>query len=339
MNKLKKIIALGTSIITAGMMIMGCSDDKDTSDDTSAFITIEDTTISLDVGKIYAYNQQASYEAYYLANGYNIDWSMAYEEGSETSVQDLVKEEVVDRIKMFYVVAQYAKDHGATLSDEDNEEIKGYVENYLKSNPKVLAATGATEDVLYEIYELEAFYNKGCDMLFENDDFSVDEAELRQSHVYAVEINDSMVDFPKDTAKAILQRVQAGEDIKTVANAYGIQATEGNVGRGDFEGDAVENLCLSLATGESDIVEEDGNYLVVYCINSNDEEATTLAIEDKVRSMKQEKIIEYYKDLSKDLKITVNEDLWSTITFTTPIFTEDDLTDILNDLSINKDID
>lgn len=347
MIKFKHFAAVALSLATAFSLFSGCSLDSDSSKDTpgntdvdSTLITIGETTVPFSVGKFYAYNEQASYEAYYLANGYTINWSSNYQEEVSTeteteeasaTIEELVKKDVLDRIKMFYVVADYAKLNGVTLNDEDYSEIDEYVSNYLKGNQKVISATGATDELLKTIYEIETYYNKGCDLIFEGETFEVDDEEIRQCDIYAVEIYPEQIEFPKDTANAILNRVQAGEDITKVANAYGLECHEGNVGKGDFNGDSVEQLCLSLKDGEAGIASEDDAYLVIYCIKATDEDATKIARETAIGLLKSDKLQSFYDEYTKDMNITVDEALWSKISYTNTIFSSDDLQEILGE--------
>ena len=342
MIKLKQLVAIGLSLVTALSLFTGCNSDSEKEsgntntnpgsvDVNSTLITIDDTTIPFSVGQFYAYNEQASYEAYYLANGYVINWSTKYTEENSETIEDMVKNDVLERIKMFHVVANYAIANGITLSDEDYSEIDKSVSNYLNGSEKVIHATGATEELLKSIYETESYYNKGCDLIFEGETFEVDEDEIRQCDIYAVEIYPEVIEFPEDTANAILNRVKAGEDIQKVANAYGLECHEGNVGKGDFNGDSVEKLCLSLNDGEVGITSEDGAYLVIYCIKATDEEATEIAREEAIGLLKSDKLKSFYDEYTKDMNITVDEVLWSKITYTNTIFSSDDLEEILGE--------
>lgn len=337
MRKLNKIAALALSLVTATALIAGCgkSDAAVTTDTTSPLMNVNNQDVPFSVGEFYAYNEQASYEAYYLANGYSIDWNSDYDDSM--SVEDLVKSEVLERIKMFYIVSQYAKDNGVTLTEDDQAEIDEFITTYLNGNQKVIDATKVTKESLRDIYELESYYNKGCDIIFKDETFSVSDEDIRQTDVFAVEISPDVSDFPEDTANAILARVKAGEDISKVANAYGFEAVEGNVGKGDFDREIVETTCLALSTGEATIVESDGVYLVLYCVSDYDEEATKVVKDDMISKLKSDKLKEFYDEYTKDMTITVNDNLWATIKFTTSIFTEDDVEDILNGNYANEE--
>lgn len=348
MKKFKRLAVFAISASLAVSSFTGCGkeDEKETttSESTEAsvdrektLITIGDTKVPYWVGEFYAYNQQASYESYYLANGYSIDWSSTYQADGEEdkdsegkTIEQLVKQDTIDRIEMFYIMSEYAKNKNLELDEDDKKQIEEYVEKYLAGNKKVLAATKVSEEELRTLYTTESYYNKACEDLFKDKDFDINEEDYRECRVYAVEVGESAVEFAEDTANAILKRVQNGEDIKEVAKAYGLEAVEGNCGKGDFKGDSVEKLCLSLKKGESGITYEEDTYMVVYCIEEKDETATTVAIEEQEAKLKSAELKAYYDEYSKKNKIVVDEKLWATISFNNSIFTSDDLEEILN---------
>lgn len=354
MKKFKRLVAKSLSIITALSLFTGCSSDNantntnnTSADDNKTLITIDDINIPFSVGKFYAYNTQASYEAYYLANGYVMDWSVKYTDTStdvtepstlegetvaaDATIEDMVKADVLDRIKIFYTVAKYAKDNGITLDDADYKEIDQYVKDYLAGNAKVSAATGATAESLKSIYETESYYNKGCDLILKDENFTVNEEDIRQTHIYVFELYPDNIEFPEDTAKGILKRIQNGEDIKQISDIYGITVSEGNVGKDSTVGDNIKSTCLSLHDGGSAIAVEDGAYFVIYCIEENDEDATEIAKKDAISLQKSAKLKEFYDEYTKNMKITVDEELWKKITFNNSIFTEDDIKDLISE--------
>ena len=357
MKKFKRVLALGLSIITAMSLVVGCGKEDDSARDDETLLTINGVEVPLKVGKFYAYNEQASYEAYYLANGYSIDWSALYKEEVTTSdskeesttvegettteaptageqpIEDLVKRDVLERIKMFYVISQYAQANGATLSEDDVKEIAEFTKNYLEGNKKVVAATKADEAFLTSVYGIEAYYNKGCDMIFKDVDWGIKDEDIRQVSIVAVELPESSVEFADEISKAITGRLDGGEKLKDIINAYGLSSylVEGSLGKGDFGEDKVEELALSLKTGEYGYIVENKTHIIICCIDENDKEATEYVKESLLAEKKSAKLLEFYNEYTKDMEITLNEELWATVNFNNAIFTEEDVSDILKD--------
>lgn len=337
MRKFKRFAATLLAITTASVLAIGCSnsDKKNDSnnDDKKVVLSIGDTDITYDIAKFYAYNEQAYTEANYLVNGYSIDWSSQYKDadGKDTdmTVEDFVKDKVLQRIKLFYSIANYAKEEGATLTDEDNKKVESFVNNYINGNDKVVNATSGDKEFLTKIYENEAYYNKGCEMILKDKEFKVDKEKMHQVKMYAVEITKDLSDFPEDTANTIKQRVDAGEDITKVADFYGLVANIGNVGKGDFNGDSFETTSLKMKTGQCEVVVQEDEVIVLYCVTDNDEEATKNAIEAEEKNLKSDEVQKFYDEYIKKFEVSLDEDLWKAINYNTNIYTSSDLEDLL----------
>lgn len=335
MKKFKKCSALFLSAFTASTLLLGGCGEEDSNnkdaDLNKTFLTVGEEEISLEIGRFYALNQQASYEAYYLSNGYSIDWTSSSEETGGKTLEEAVKADVLEQIKIFYTIAQYAKENNITLDDSDYADIDKLIEEYFSSSEdgldNLISAANITKDFLKKVYEVEAYYNKGCDFILKDETFDPKSEDLRVADLYAIEITKDTHDFPEDTAKAIVARIDAGDKPEDVAKVYGLQAIEGNLAKGDFNGDPFETLGLSLKEGECNYVNVDGESVVIYCISPYDEDATN----DNITVIKTQKIKEFYDEYSKNINYKVDEELWSKINYNTPIFTEDDLNKLVSD--------
>ena len=155
-----KLLSIFILIILCASFVCGCKKDEEKSSDYA--IKINDTTVSLAEAKFYAYNKQANYEIYYLANGNNINWDDVYDaEVSDMTLENLVKREVQDEIKEAVLVSRYAKDEGIKLSDEDEALITKEVNNYISdSNKKLTDKTGTDKDLLTIIYTRKMYITK-----------------------------------------------------------------------------------------------------------------------------------------------------------------------------------
>lgn len=284
-----------------------------------------DKKMFLDEGVFLTKNKQAYYEAYYLSSGYILDWNAEYEEGK--LFKTLVLEESLDFIKQIFLFSEYAKAEGMELTEQELSNITASVDEFLaESGENVINATHADRELLTRVYTRTAYYDKVCNMIYSNTDLTVTDEEARQCLVAAVEISPQYFDSPKRTAEKILELVNSGEVITEVAVKYDNQAVKGNVGKGDMNGNALEELCLSLKDGECKMTEIDGTYFVVYCYMENDNEATEISRENIVTERKEEALNNFFLELLSEMPVDVNEDAWNTITFDETIFTEEDLT-------------
>lgn len=284
-----------------------------------------DKKMFLDEGVFLTKNKQAYYEAYYLSSGYTLNWNAEYESGKP--FKTLVLEESLDFVKQIFLFSEYAKNEGMELTEQDLSNITADVDEFFtESSDNVINATHADRELLTRVYTRTAYYNKVCDMIYGNTDLNVTDEEARQCLVAAVEISPQYFDSPERTAQKIMERVNSGEVITEVALKYDNEAVKVNVGKGDMDGNALEQLCLSLKDGECKMTEIDGTYYVVYCYTENDDDVTEISRENIIAERKEEALNNFFKELLSEMPVDVNEEAWNTITFDETIFTEKDIT-------------
>ena len=317
------IIAVLVIAIGIYVLVSNSSDSYSKLADEAIF-TSGDYSMRYDEAYFLTKNKQAYYEAYYLSSDVDLDWNAEYEDGK--TFGQVVLNESLDFAKEIFIFSEYAKANGITISEAELKSIESEVATFFKeSGTKIVNATKANSDVLKRVYIRTAYHDKLCDKIYSEASLEVDEDEMRQCLIAAVELGPKYFDSPKETAEAIMNRVNSGEVITEVAQKYDTKAMKGNVGKGTMDGNALEKLCLSLKNGECNITEIEGTYFVVYCYLAYDEEATEYAVEQKLEELKAEAVAKYYEELLKDMPVTVNEEAWSTINFGESIFTEADL--------------
>ncbi len=326
-HKFQTIICAIIAVLTIGLIVFMIVTDSDDYSDLAdePIFTSGEYEMTYDEAYFLTKNKQAYYEAYYLSSDAALNWNEDFEDGK--TFQDVVLEESLDFAKEIFIFSEYAKKNGITLSQSELDAIDKEVSTFLASSgSQVVNATHANRDVLKRVYIRTAYHDKLCDKIYSETDLSVDEDELKQCLVAAVELGPKYYDSPDETAKAIMDRVNNGEVITEVAKFYDTKAVKGNVGKGTINGNKLEELCLSLKNGECKTTEINGTYFVVYCYLAYDEEATDYAVEQKVEELKADAVAAYYEKLLKEMPVTVDDKAWATITFNEPIFTANDLT-------------
>ncbi len=162
--KLKYIYAFTITLLLC-CFALGCSKKDDFKE--NVVITVNETEISIDQAKFYAYNKQANYEVYYLVSGAKLDWKAPYDksselsEGNDITMETLVKKEVLDQIKKVVLVSEYAKDEGITLNDNDSKEIDALVEEFIAdSKDKLITKIGKDKSVLTTVFTRQKYIDK-----------------------------------------------------------------------------------------------------------------------------------------------------------------------------------
>lgn len=318
------VIAVLAVIFVVSSLLTEDSPDSDDDIGSTVLFTSGDYEMTFDEAYFLTKNTQGYYEAYYLSTGSAINWD-AVEEGGMT-YEEVVLEESLEYAKEIFIFSEYAKANGITISESELSSIESEVSSFFTENSqKLIDASKVDSDILKRVYIRLAYHDKLCEEIYSDAAITVDRDELKQCLVAAVELGPDYFDSPDLTAKAIMDRVNNGEVITEVAKIYDTTAIKGNVGKGDMDGNAFEQLCLSLGNGECGITEIDGTYFVVYCYLAYDEEATDSAVEAKYEELQAEAVAKFYEELLQEMPVTVNEDIWSTLNFDETIYTEGDV--------------
>lgn len=162
-------LGLFTIILMCCFLAFGCSKKDDVNE--NVFMTVDGLEISPNEAKFYAYNKQANYEVYYLANGFKIDWNAPYDDDTDMTMEDIVKKEVLSQIKELVLVSEYAKKQDIVLSNEDLAEIDSLVDEFISdSKNTLLDKIGKNKDVLKSIFTRQKYVDK----LYEKENISED---------------------------------------------------------------------------------------------------------------------------------------------------------------------
>ncbi len=324
--KTRVLMIIGTLVIglTAVFGLTYAFSEKKLPDSETVAGEINGKDIYFDEVKFYAYSQQAVYEARYVTQGQEIEWSADAQSGG--SLQTLVIAEAMLMLKKNAVFVENKDKYDVELSKEDKDEIKDKVDAFLKESDKdLLNKINANKDVLLKIYEDTKLYEKIIEKLVSAEKIEVSKEEAKQAFIYAVKISSANNNAPLETANKIFERVQKGENIEEVASVYGLVASGGNIGINDMEGNDFEKLALSLKTGESGMTKVDTTYYVAFCKTDYDEEATNIAIKQKESDLKNEIIQKEYEKLLKTTDISLDNDVVNRLSFEKKIFTFDDI--------------
>lgn len=162
-------LVLFTIILMCCFLAFGCS--KNYNVDDNVFMTVDGLEISPNEAKFYAYNKQANYEVYYLANGFKIDWNAPYDDDTDMTMEDLVKKEVLAQMKELVLVSEYAKEQDIKLSEKDLNDIDALIEEFVSdSKDTLLNKTGKNKDVLKAVFTRQKYVDK----LYKKEDIAED---------------------------------------------------------------------------------------------------------------------------------------------------------------------
>ena len=118
----------------------------------------------------------------------------------------------------------------------------------------------------------------------------------------------------KKTAGEIQRKLNAGEDFVRVAEAYrGSGDVERTIARGEYPQE-VENIAFNLDNDTcSEMVEADGKYYFIKCLNKFEEELTQKNKEVIRLKREKEQFENSYEAFIREAEFRMNDHLWSKV--------------------------
>lgn len=255
---------------------------------------------------VIAITERNRYEAVYTDK----IWDAVMEDG------ETFDEYLLDQVRVFLenmkTMTLLAEDQEIVLSSGDLDKVRRVARNYYSglSRGEIEYLEISEEDVvtLYKDYHTS---NKVVEVLTEGLDLEVSDSEAKVITIRQIETGDRV------TAETIYGRLmEEGSDFSAVArDVTGNSPLERQLWRGE-EPEAFEEAAFNLAAGEvSQIVEADGTYYIIQCVNDYDMDATR---ERKAQIYKERKnwaFQQIYSQFENEHRVTISDEQWSEISF------------------------
>ncbi len=306
---MKRVVNILFVIVMIASMFAGC-DQKiviTTGFKEGELVKMSGQIVELDEALILILGSKASYD-----KGLNEEfWTIEYDGKSMTEyLLEKVKEELIN----INMLAMFAESKNISLSKEEQNNIKTAVEIYMSStDEKIRNNYDIDYDQVKNLMEKIVLSQKVYDEIVNDYNVEISDEEARVMYVNYIYM-DADNEKAKDIANEILNKVNSGNDLKTVSESYDYASyAEEYISRNDFEKET-SDVIFKLKTSEvSSILEEDGRLYIIKCINHYDETMTNanknILIEDK----KTEEFNKEYVPFEKGIDVEFNSELWETI--------------------------
>ncbi|MBQ9632555.1 MAG: peptidyl-prolyl cis-trans isomerase, partial [Lachnospiraceae bacterium] len=332
-RKIRLRLAVGS--LMAALLLAGCSGKIDPS---ATLVNIDkgDGKITLGYGNFVARYNQASYDKFYLSQYDSTYWRSSPDGESEKTMEDSVKDDVMDELKKMYLSAKHAEEYDVKISEDQEKKIKEVVDKFMKDNSKeALEDMGATEEYVSQmirenIYEqeLEKAMTKKKKKELTPDD--VRQAKVSYVHLFMGGLTDddgNVKDVSLDELKERAEKVASAENMEEAAKESGFDLDEDyyTIAK-DADGAAedmdvpkvVAEAAIKLKEGEiSEVIqaEHDGNdgYYVVRKDKDFDKDYTKV----KKTSLSEQFYSDTMEEWTDDLDWAIDEKQWAKVKFDT----------------------
>lgn len=341
----KKVMRFTAFILTMAMMVPFVSGCGQTEQSKKVVFSVGGKEVTLDEVWFYCKSVEEYYESYYSSMFSSPEvWTSSYpvekSDGSteESTLEDVAKRSAIKQIRQIKVAVSHAKELGISLSESEQDSVitqaKKFMEQVTKDEKKKM---GITQELAEKVFADSAKVEKMKSKLANEEGIEISDEEAQTSKIYyiyfptvatdasgnAVGADEDGLKEAKEDAEDALKRVQAGNDIATVAAAYGMGGTSGEMNI-DADTDLPEEISSSIAglkdgeTYEKVIAAADGFY-IIQMKQVVDETATADKKEELLAQKEQEllntKFEEWTKDDDFDYDKDVNWDYMKEIDF------------------------
>jgi foldase protein PrsA len=252
-------------------------------------------------------------------------WDYIVDEEGTTYGEEL-KDSTLEKLIYLKLVCANAEQYGVSIDSADRININQYTSDFFEGISESTADDyDLTEDVVKQIYSDNILAKKVYDKITLNAETDADEENCRQADLYVIEIYKYYTDEAGENAyyageelEAVKEKADAAlsaaanESFQSVAMRYSDNSeTELTCGSDDLPLTAADKV-MALSSGQyTDIIETTDSYLIYYCINSNNEDATKQAVQDKTAQQQKEAFSNLYNVWRENADIEINEELWN----------------------------
>ena len=327
----KKAAVLTAVGVLAATTVTGCSGSINTD---AVVATVGDDEITLGVANFYARMTQGQYETYYAGMmGTTGEAMWTQEAGEDQTYEESVKDGLMENLENMYLISQHAAEYDVSLTEEEEDAIADAAAQFDEDNTDEAKeiVSGYRKDI-EEFLRLATIQTKMDSKMREGVDENVSDEEAAQKAMKYVffsytttddsgnstELTDDEKADLKTNAQTLADRVNAGEDISTVAEELGQTAYDLTF---DSESTSPNEDLIAAADAlktegaVTDVIETDDGLYVGQLTSLLDRDATDQKKESIIEERKQDQydsLLEQWKD---DTDIEVDEKVWNKVDF------------------------
>ena len=325
--KRTRLAALLLSGVMAASVLMGCGGVNKN----AVVATFDETEITLGVPNFAARLQQAysddMYSYYFGGSAWDSDFS-----GTGVTMQEDVKNSVMDSMFEMYTLNAHAEEYGVALSEEEQTQITETATAFIEANSKAaLKELGADQEVVEEYLRLVTIQAKMHEAIIADVDVNVSDEEantsaysyVRVSKTTYTDADGNSVEYTEEELEMLAETVgmfateaKAGT-LEDAAETYGYNVSTGTFTADDEMLDAsVLTALQGLEEGAvSDVIDTENAYYVVR-LDARTDAAATEATKESIISDREDALYEeVLSGWQEEHTWEVKESVWKDVTF------------------------
>ncbi|MDO5417851.1 MAG: peptidylprolyl isomerase [Lachnospiraceae bacterium] len=287
------------AVLTAGMAA-GCGKKTAVKAEQENRLAFERPSVMLLVA-----TERNRYEQIYTDQIWNVKVS---EDGA--TFEDYLLEQVKLFATDLKVIGAMAGEQGISLDSSEKEQLRRLSEEYygrLTEGDK--AYTGAGLEDVQKAYQEYCLASKTVSQLTGGANLEISDSEAKVIQVNQIVLEDG------ETAGEIYSQVTAeGADFESIARAASVEPEiTCEIGKGERD-ITLETAAFALEEGEiSQVIESEGRYYILQCLNPYDQEATQKRKEELSLLRKDKAFREIYDAFLAEHPISISDEVWKDI--------------------------
>ncbi len=230
-----------------------------------------------------------------------------------TTFETVLLSQIHDFLRELKLMSMMAQEEKITLTSREKEKAKEAAGEYMRALGEAGAKEfGLTEQDMENLFTDYWVSEKLVEQLTEGMNLEVSDSEAKVITVSQIELSD------EGRAREVLSRLsEEGADFSSIAKEYSEDPEMKKQIFYGLKGREYEEAAFSLAAGEiSEVLEDSGKYYILKCVSDYDESATRTHKEQMIRQRKNEAFYSTYQAFKEEHELTVDEELWGSLSIT-----------------------
>lgn len=289
------------SVILALLLVSGCKKEMPIVSEIT-----ETKSYTLPQTMIIVATERNQYQKIYTSQ----IWSVELPKGQnfESYLLDQIRE-FLQEMKLMNLLAQ--KKEIIVTSGEKEELRKLSAEYYNSLSKEDVEYMGITEEDVRTMYEEYFLSNKVVNELTKDMNLEISDSDAKVIVVDQIVLSD-----PEAAQQVLLKVLEEGADFESIAREYSEDSViRYQLGRGEEPGEREEAAFSLAADAVSPVVEENGSYYILKCVNDYDADATQERKAGLYQKRKKEAFDQIYNQFLAENPVTFKEDIWEKIKF------------------------
>ena len=226
--------------------------------------------------------------------------------------EEVLKDQMGRFLVELATVDQMAQEQGVELTSQEEDSLKSLSQEYYAGlTQEDLDYMGVAQDEVYDLYCMYYRADKMVEEMTQGQNLEVSDAEAK-----VIEIQQIRLDTREEAEEVLTLAQEEGADFASLGARYSTGSQLARSMEWSEEMDALGEAAFALEQDAvSGIVEQDGGYYILKCVNAYDQEATAVRKERLAQEKKSEAFSGIYEPYAAEHVVVLAADTWESVDF------------------------